>query len=165
MTFAIHVLGQIIPYPYVSVTMFHIYLIRGLKDQNDFRSKLRILFAARRIQHLLQTKATSQKSNPYPSLEEKGAPLACLWLSIWNEKHLKWLFCKHVCHSFVCLFFWPTLLFAFSPYTWSYTPVFTKMETRKSTIWSNSIMSLSFLRSKWCLSMLFSLSFELTRGI
>ena len=71
--------------------MFHTYLIRGLEDQNDFRHKLRILFAARRIQHLLKTKATSQKSNPYPSLEEKGALLACLWLSFWNEKHLKWL--------------------------------------------------------------------------
>ena len=33
----------------------------------------------------------AKKSNPYPSLEEKGALLACLWLSFWNEKHLKWL--------------------------------------------------------------------------
>ena len=37
--------------------------------------------AARRLQHL-QMKKTNEKPNPYPSLGEKGALLACLWLGL-----------------------------------------------------------------------------------
>ena len=56
--------------------------------------KLRILFTARRIQRLFADKATSQKSNPYPSLEKKvrRLPVTLLMIKLWNLKwHLMWL--------------------------------------------------------------------------
>ena len=72
------ILGQIIPYPQVSVTLFHIQTTKGLKRETYSKSKVANPVHSETDPTSFADKATSQKkSNPYPSLEKKGAPLAC----------------------------------------------------------------------------------------
>ena len=68
------ILGQIIPYPQVSVTLFHIQTTKGLK--HEFHSKSEV------ENPVFADKATSQKSNPYPSLEKKVRRLPVTLLMI-----------------------------------------------------------------------------------
>ena len=65
------ILGQIIPYPQVSVTLFHIQTTKGLKHEFHSKSKVENPVHSETDPTSFADKATSQKSNPYPSLEKK----------------------------------------------------------------------------------------------
>ena len=77
------ILGQIIPYPQVSVTLFHIQTTKGLK--HEFHSKSKVenpVHSETDPTPFADKEGTSQKSNPYPSLEKKVRRLPATLLMI-----------------------------------------------------------------------------------
>ena len=85
-----YISGQIIPYPQVSVTLFHILTTKGLKDKNDSKSKVANPVHTETDPTSFTDKATSQKCNPYPSLEKKvrRSPAVLLMIKHLNQKTL-----------------------------------------------------------------------------